>query len=62
MPRASPSARRCCCWRWSWPQGLIGFTQYFLDLPIALVALHLLGAAAFSAALTWLLLSVRERP
>ena len=42
-------------------QGIIGFTQYFLDLPIALVAFHLLGAATFSAALTWLLLSVRER-
>ncbi|HET7734376.1 MAG TPA: COX15/CtaA family protein [Nocardioidaceae bacterium] len=43
-------------------QGAVGFTQYFLDLPVALVALHLLGAAVFSAALTWLLLSVRERP
>ena len=43
-------------------QGAIGFTQYFLDLPVGLVALHLLGAAAFSAAVTWLLLSVRERP
>ncbi|HSV39564.1 MAG TPA: COX15/CtaA family protein [Nocardioidaceae bacterium] len=42
-------------------QGMVGFTQYFLDLPIALVALHLLGAAVFSAALTWLLLSIRER-
>jgi cytochrome c oxidase assembly protein subunit 15 len=42
-------------------QGTVGFTQYFLDLPVALVALHLLGAAVFSAALTWLLLSVRER-
>jgi len=42
-------------------QGIVGFTQYFLDLPIGLVAVHLLGAATFSAALTWLLLSVRER-
>jgi heme a synthase len=43
-------------------QGLVGFVQYYLDLPIALVALHLLGAALTSAALAWLLVSVRERP
>ena len=42
-------------------QGVVGFTQYFLDLPIALVAIHLLGAAFFSAALTWLLLAIRQR-
>jgi cytochrome c oxidase assembly protein subunit 15 len=42
-------------------QGLIGFVQYFTDLPIALVTLHLLGAALTSAALTWLLVSVRAR-
>ncbi|MGZ5417821.1 MAG: COX15/CtaA family protein [Nocardioides sp.] len=41
-------------------QGLIGFVQYFTDLPIALVTLHLLGAALTSAALTWLLVSIRE--
>lgn len=43
-------------------QGLVGFVQYFTDLPVALVTLHLLGAALTSAALTWLLVSVRERP
>ena len=42
-------------------QGLVGFVQYFTDLPVALVALHLLGAALFSAALTWVLVTVRER-
>jgi cytochrome c oxidase assembly protein subunit 15 len=42
-------------------QALVGFVQYFLDLPIVLVAVHLLGAALTSAALTWLLVSVRER-
>ena len=42
-------------------QGVVGFVQYFTDLPVALVALHLLGAALMSAAVTWLLLSVRER-
>ncbi|MGA9749492.1 MAG: COX15/CtaA family protein [Nocardioides sp.] len=42
-------------------QGLIGFVQYATDLPIVLVGLHLLGAAMTSAALAWLLLSVRVR-
>ena len=41
-------------------QGAIGFVQYFTDLPILLVGFHLLGAAVISAALTWLLLQVRE--
>ena len=42
-------------------QGVVGFVQYFTDLPIVLVGVHLLGAALTSAALTWLLVSVRER-
>ena len=42
-------------------QGLVGFVQYATDLPVVLVAVHLLGAAVVSAALTWLLLSVRDR-
>ena len=36
-------------------QGAVGFVQYFTHLPIALVALHMLGAAALSAAVTWVL-------
>jgi cytochrome c oxidase assembly protein subunit 15 len=43
-------------------QGLIGFVQYLTDLPVVLVTFHLLGAALLSAAMTWLLVSVRERP
>jgi len=42
-------------------QGTIGFVQYFTGLPVVLVALHLLGAALLSAAITWLLVGVRER-
>ncbi len=42
-------------------QGLVGFVQYFTDLPVGLVTVHLLGAALTSAALTWLLVSVRDR-
>jgi cytochrome c oxidase assembly protein subunit 15 len=42
-------------------QAGIGFVQYATDLPVALVAAHLLGAALLSAAATWLLVSVRTR-
>jgi len=41
-------------------QGAVGFTQYFLDLPALLVALHLLGAALTSACLTWAVLCSRR--
>jgi cytochrome c oxidase assembly protein subunit 15 len=44
-------------------QAVIGYTQYFLDLPTALVLLHMLGAALTAAALAWLALSTRaHRP
>ena len=43
-------------------QGLIGFVQYANDLPIVLVELHLLGAALLTAAMTQVLLEVRESP
>lgn len=39
-------------------QGTIGFVQYFTDLPIALVAAHLVGAAALVAMATKVLLAV----
>ena len=42
-------------------QGVIGFAQYATDLPVVLVTFHLLGAALVSAALTWLLLGIRDR-
>lgn len=42
-------------------QGVIGFVQYFNDLPELLVGLHLLGAALTSAALTWVVLTARPR-
>ncbi len=41
-------------------QGLIGFVQYFTDLPVVLVGFHLLGAALVSAAVTWVVIDVRE--
>ncbi len=40
-------------------QGLIGFVQYFTDLPAVLVGFHLLGAALVAAAVTWVLIEVR---
>ncbi len=42
-------------------QTAVGFAQYFTGLPVALVTLHLLGAALLSATITWLLVGVRER-
>jgi cytochrome c oxidase assembly protein subunit 15 len=41
-------------------QGAIGFVQYFTDLPVVLVGLHVLGAALISACVTWALLRVRH--
>lgn len=41
-------------------QSVIGFVQYFTDLPIVLVAVHMAGAAVISAATTWVLLRVRQ--
>ena len=41
-------------------QGLLGFVQYFTDLPEVLVGLHMLGAALISAAVTAALLSTRS--
>ena len=41
-------------------QGLIGFVQYFTDLPVVLVGFHMLGAALVSATVTWALIQVRE--
>ena len=41
-------------------QGTIGFVQYFTNLPIVLVGIHMLGAALISATVTWALLQVRE--
>lgn len=60
---ASERAQRAASWLLGieLAQGLVGFTQYFTDLPVALVALHMLGAALISAAATWLLVSVRNR-
>ena len=39
----------------------VGFAQYFTGLPVVLVSLHLLGAALLSAAMTWLLVGIRDR-
>jgi cytochrome c oxidase assembly protein subunit 15 len=39
-------------------QGLIGFVQYFTDLPVVLVGFHLLGAALIAAVSTWMLIAV----
>jgi len=41
-------------------QASVGFVQYFAGLPVAVVMLHMLGAALVIAAATWLLVSVLE--
>ncbi len=41
-------------------QAVVGFVQYFSNLPVGLVELHLLGASLLVAAVTWVLLEVRE--
>jgi cytochrome c oxidase assembly protein subunit 15 len=42
-------------------QGLIGYVQYFTGLPEVLVGVHMLGAALLAAALSWTVLTFRER-
>jgi heme a synthase len=39
-------------------QAIVGFVQYFTDLPVAVVMLHMLGAGLVVAAVSWLLVSV----
>ncbi len=41
-------------------QGVVGFAQYLLGLPEALVAVHMLGAALTSAGITRLVLRARR--
>ena len=39
-------------------QGVLGWVQYSLDLPVPLVALHMLGAALLAAGLARIALAV----
>ena len=41
-------------------QGLIGFVQYFTDLPVVLVGFHLLGASVLTAVVTRTVIVIRE--
>src|SRR3546814_10381752 len=43
-------------------QGVIGWVQYALDLPVLLVALHMLGASLIAAGLARVLLATRAHP
>ncbi len=42
--------------------GGIGYLQHFLELPIILVGLHMLGAALITASVTWALCALWPRP
>lgn len=37
-------------------QGVVGFVQFYSDLPILLVGIHLLGAALIAASMSWVVL------
>jgi cytochrome c oxidase assembly protein subunit 15 len=41
-------------------QAVVGYVQYFAGLPIAVVMLHMLGAALVMAAATWVLVVARQ--
>lgn len=43
-------------------QGVIGYVQYFTDLPEVLVGLHMLGSCLVWIATLRVLLALRERP
>ena len=42
-------------------QGLIGYLQYFLGLPVGIVILHMVGLTVLTAAASWLLVSTTRR-
>ena len=57
---------RCCCgwaycWSSCWRRALVGTVQFFTGVPAALVAIHVAGAAACTAATSALWASMRER-
>lgn len=60
---STPTARRRTWWVVGvvLVQGLIGYVQYATDLPVVLVALHMLGACLLVVAVTALWVSLRER-
>ncbi len=41
-------------------QGTVGLVQYATDLPVALVAAHLMGASLLTVSATWLWLDIRS--
>jgi cytochrome c oxidase assembly protein subunit 15 len=41
-------------------QGVVGYTQYFNDVPVGLVAIHIVGAVSVWVAVLLLLLATRE--
>ena len=42
-------------------QGVIGYLQYFLGLPVGIVILHMVGLTVLTAAVSWLLVSTTRR-
>ena len=58
---AGAACGSACCWSWSCAQALVGTVQFFTGVPAALVAIHVAGAAACTAATAALWASMRER-
>ncbi len=60
---APAEARRAVAWLLGAElvQGVIGVTQYFTDLPVVLVGMHVLGAALLTAVGTWVVLTIHHR-
>lgn len=52
---------------WGWVlgvivlQGIVGYTQYFLEVPAGLVEIHMILASLLVVVTTWAVLSLRER-
>ena len=42
-------------------QGVVGYAQYFLGLPVGIVILHMVGLTVLTAAVSWLLVSTTRR-
>jgi cytochrome c oxidase assembly protein subunit 15 len=57
--RVSTAARRLLAVELA--QGVVGYVQYFTQLPSGLVEVHLIGATATAALTAWLIYSLRDR-
>lgn len=63
QPNPAPMRRALkVLWALIIAEGAVGYTQFFTGLPVALVAVHMLLAAALTAAAVFALVATRQRP